>query len=102
MDTTKQTAEQTAEAERATPMRKAEKFTPGPWLDCGEDMTKYEMATEIAALSGERGHLFRGIINHQMGRPIGAVRESLARQRAIARVTRREIIRHCQPLSLGK
>jgi hypothetical protein len=66
------------------------------------DMTKYEMATEIAALSGERGHLFRGIINHQMGRPIGAVRESLARQRAIARVTRREIIRHCQPLALGK
>jgi|GEM_PF-2990368 len=40
MDTTKQTAEQTAEAERATPMRKAEKFTPGPWLDCGEDMTR--------------------------------------------------------------
>lgn len=32
MDTTKQAAE----AERATPMRKAEKFTPGPWLDCGE------------------------------------------------------------------
>jgi hypothetical protein len=38
MDTTKQTAEQTAEAERATPMRKAEKFTPGPWLDCGENL----------------------------------------------------------------
>ncbi len=66
------------------------------------DMTKYEMAMEIAALSGygypEREHLIR----HQMGRPISAVRESLARQRAIARVTRREIIRHCQPLALGK
>ena len=36
MDTTKQTAEQTAEVERTTPMRRAEKFTPGPWLDCGE------------------------------------------------------------------
>ena len=22
------------------PMRKAEKFTPGPWPDCGEDMTR--------------------------------------------------------------
>jgi len=32
MDTTKQAAE----AERTTPMRKAEKFTPGPWLDCGK------------------------------------------------------------------
>ena len=66
------------------------------------DMTKYEMAMEIAVLSGygypEREHLIR----HQMRRPISAVRESLARQRAIARVTRREIIRHCQPLALGK
>jgi hypothetical protein len=32
-----------------------------------------------------------------MARPISAVRASLARQRAIARVTRQEIIRHCQP-----
>jgi hypothetical protein len=65
-------------------------------------MTKHEMALEIAALSGygypEREHLIR----HQMRRPISAVRESLARQRAIARVTRREIILHCQPLALGK
>jgi hypothetical protein len=36
-----------------------------------------------------------------MARPISAVRESLARQRAIAGVTRREIIRHCQPLALS-
>jgi hypothetical protein len=61
------------------------------------DMTKYEMAVEIAALSGESGLNRRSIINHQMKRPISAVRESLARQRAIARVTRREIILHCQP-----
>ena len=65
-------------------------------------MTKHEMALEIATLSGygspEREHLIR----HHMGRPISAVRESLARQRAIASVTRREIILHCQPLALGK
>ena len=61
-------------------------------------MTKREMATEIATLSGERGGDFQYIINHQMARPVSAVRESLERQRAIAQVTRREIIRHCQPI----
>jgi len=66
------------------------------------DMTKYEMAMEIAALSGYGYPESERLIRHQMRRPISAVRESLARQRAIARVTRREIIRHCQPLALGK
>ena len=61
-------------------------------------MTKHEMAMEIATLSGERGLNRSSIIDHHMGRPISAVRESLARQRAIARVTRRDIIRHCQPI----
>ena len=60
-------------------------------------MTKHEMALEIAALSGYGRHERERLIRHHMGRPIGAVRESLARQRAIARVTQREIIRHCQP-----
>jgi hypothetical protein len=66
------------------------------------DMTKYEMAMEIAVLSGYGYPESEHLIRHQMRRPISAVRESLARQRAIARVTRREIIRHCQPLALGK
>jgi hypothetical protein len=60
-------------------------------------MTKYEMAMEIASLSGYGRHEREHLVRHQMARPISAVRESLARQRAIARVTRREIIRHCQP-----
>ena len=66
------------------------------------DMTKHEMALEIATLSGYGRHEREHLIRHQMKRPISAVRESLARQRAIAGVTRREIIRHCQPLALGK
>ena len=65
-------------------------------------MTKYEMAMEIADLSGYGRHEREHLIRHQMARPISAVRESLARQRAIACVTQREIIRHCQPLALGK
>ena len=66
------------------------------------DMTKREMAMEIAALSGYGRHERERLVRHQMARPISAVRESLARQRAIARVTRREIILHCQPLALSK
>ena len=62
------------------------------------DMTKYEMAMEIAVLSGYGYPESERLIRHQMRRPISAVRESLAGQRAIARVTRREIIRHCLPI----
>ena len=42
----------------------------------------------------------KGNMIRQMKRPISAYK--MARQRAIARVTRREIILHCQPLALGK
>ena len=66
------------------------------------DMTKHEMALEIATLSGYGYPERERLIRHHMGRPISAVRESLARQRAIAGVTRREIILHCQPLALSK
>jgi len=63
-------------------------------------MTKQQMAEKIARTIGESDAEQYSIYRHHMSRPIAAVRESLARQTAIASVTRREIERHCQPYAI--
>lgn len=58
-------------------------------------MTKQQMAKRIAAmLANGNGREETRLYRHHMTRPVAAVRETLARTRAIAAVTPAEIRRH--------
>jgi 5S rRNA maturation endonuclease (ribonuclease M5) len=65
-------------------------------------MNKREMAEELARLIAEGPDDEARLVRHHMTRPTAAVRESLLRQRAIARVSRAEMDRHCQFAGLPK